>query len=182
MKKIDNIAEKIKKGDLSSFEKLFRHYYQALCGYANTYLNDMDLAEEFVQDVFTILWERREAIDIETSLQSYIYKSVKNKCLMHLRHEKVKKTHAKQLEEMYNSTSNKTAEVSGMFELQDIINKTLNLLPDRCRKIFTMNRFEGLKYKEIAEYMSLSIKTIEADMGRALKVFRDALKDYRMVE
>lgn len=178
MLKDKKLAKRIKQGDLGTFERLFRNYYAPLCGFANKYLEDMDTAEEIVQDVYYVLWEKRDEVDIDTSLKSYIYKSVYNKCLMHIRHEKVKQKHAKEMEYDMYSNNYETKELYNQRELQEIISKTMQKLPERCRNVFRMNRFEGLKYKEIAEILSLSIKTIEADMGKALKVFREALKEY----
>ena len=182
MKDKSDILARIKAGDVKSFENFFRELYPQLCGFANKYLNDIDLAEEFVQDVFYIFWEKRASLKIEVSLKSYIYRTVKNKCLMHIRHLNVVSKHNKALETRslyYNDPVNEAIDEA---ELSHIVEKTMSNLPERCRDIFRMNRFEGFKYKEIAEKLSLSIKTIEADMGKALKAFRESLKDYILID
>ncbi|MBN1180942.1 MAG: RNA polymerase sigma-70 factor [Bacteroidales bacterium] len=182
MKHNNDTLARIKAGDIKAFEIFFRELYPKLCGFANKYLNDIDLAEEFVQDVFYLLWEKRESLSIESSLKSYIYRTVQNKCLMHIRHLHVVSKHSKEVEMSSLQYNEDVTESIDEMELRNIVDKTLAILPERCRNVFRMNRFEGLKYKEIAEKLSLSVKTIEADMGKALKAFRESLKDYILVD
>ena len=179
--KLDILA-RIKGGDIKSFESFFRELYPQLCGFANKYLKDMDLAEEFVQDVFYMLWEKRAGLNIEVSLKSYVYRTVQNKCLMHIRHMNVVSKHSMTMEMQSPQYNDTVSETIDEMELSHIVENTLSGLPERCRNVFRMNRFEGLKYKEIANKLSLSIKTIEADMGKALKAFRESLKDYILVD
>ena len=179
MKKSDwQIFSEIKEGNLVTFENLFRKYYQALCNYANKYVKDLDKAEEVVQELFYKLWEKRDKLDINISLKSYLYRSVYNGCLQYLNHRAIEikyETYYRKQNKEYNSDA---SEAIRLQELSDIINNTLNALPERCRNIFLLNRYEGLKYREIAKKLSLSIKTVEANIGKALKVLRKNLKNY----
>lgn len=169
----------IKNSDIKVFESLFRMIYPALCGYALKILKDPDQAEEIVQEVFYIFWKRRESILINTSLKSYLYKAVHNKCLHFIEHQTVVAKYSKH----YEHTE------TGYYEPEDALQtgelytaykQTLRELPERCRTIFQMSRKYGLKYHEIAEKLSISVKTVEANMGKALKAFRHSLAEYQI--
>lgn len=170
--------EKIQKGDLKTYEKLFRDYYQILCNYSNRFVQDIDEAEEIVQELFYVLWKNRKTLNITVSLNSYLYKSVYNRSLQYLQHKKVERkyeTYAKSQTLNYNPDPSEAVRAG---ELANIIQNTMKSLPDRCRTIFNMSRYEGLKYHEIADKLSISVKTVEANMSKALKMFRVTLKDY----
>lgn len=155
---------------------LFDTHYESLTGYAFTFLNNSDEAEDVVQQVFIHLWENRMTIEIHTSTRSLLYKAVHNNCLNRIKHFNVRKKHA--IETHYagsNVAHNHNLEHK---ELVQRLSLALNTLPDQCRKIFEMSRFEQLKYQEIADQLNLSIKTIENQMGKALKILRLQLKDY----
>jgi RNA polymerase sigma-70 factor (ECF subfamily) len=172
--------KKIQQGNIKEFEKVFRDYYSPLCHFAFRYLKDMDSAEEIVQDLFYMYWKNRERIEITTSLKSYLYQATKNKCLKHIEHKSVEDRYTKEmlLQPNYEGAYSNNIETD---ELNQVIENTLNQLPDRCREIFVLNRFEGFKYQEIADKLSISIKTVEANMGKALKLFRVNLKLYNQL-
>ncbi|MEQ6122221.1 RNA polymerase sigma-70 factor [Reichenbachiella sp. MALMAid0571] len=161
--------------DSNTFESVFRAYYSQLAAFAYQYVSNSDLAEEIVQEMFGNLWEKADNITIKTSLKSYLYGSVRNACLNHLKHQKVKKQH-----EEYEKGKSDYHEIDylELDELQDKIDEALNKLPAKCREIFELSRFEEMKYKEIAQELNISIKTVESQMGRALKVMRDTLGKY----
>lgn len=172
----NTILNHLKKGNLKEFEALFRFYYPILCNYSIRFVKDTSQAEEIVQDLFCQIWENRKKLKIHSSFKSYLYKATYLNSLQYLR----KKGIESKYEEYYkrksdNTTLNNSLEEA---EIQTIIQSTLTNLPERCSKIFKMNRFEGLKYKEIADKLSISVKTVEANMGKALKAFRQNLKDY----
>ncbi len=169
---------KINKGDLATFEQVFRALYPELCAYANRFLKDLDFAEESVQDVFYNLWEKRGKLAVETSLTSYLYRAVKNKCLQSIEHRAVELKYEQYFKRQKDYDDVDASGPVQISELNEIIKKTLDELPPRCSSIFRLNRFEGLRYKEIAQKLSLSVKTVEANMGKALKLFRENLKDY----
>ncbi len=162
----------------SEFEQVFKSHFKALHAYACTILQEEAMAEEMVQQVFFKLWEKREQVNIQQSLNAYLYRSVYNDCLNYLKHKKVKKAH--QSHTLYTSgttTDNVSRNVIAK-ELEEKIADALNQLPEQCRTIFQMSRFEELKYREIADKLNLSVKTVENQMGKALKIMRMQLIEY----
>jgi len=173
----NEIIRGIRQGDIKQFEALFRSSYASLVKYAKTLIKDHDTAEEIVQDLFFRLWQNKEKIKIESSLNGYLFRSVHNRCLHYIEHLKVVERHAQEMSFEQNITAESPSDVLHYKELQAKIAKTIEKLPERCGKIFCMNRFEGLKYSEIAEKLSVSVKTVEANMGKALKEFRKVLTE-----
>jgi RNA polymerase sigma-70 factor (family 1) len=171
------IIGRIRQGDISEFETLFRSSYASLVKYAGTLIRDQDTAEEIVQDLFVRLWQDREKIKIESSLNGYLFRSVHNRCLHHFEHKKVVERHAHEMSFESDLNTEDPSEVLHYKELQEKIAAILEKLPERCGQIFCMNRFEGLRYTEIAEKLSVSVKTVEANMGKALKEFRKAFAE-----
>lgn len=165
----------IRNGDIGQFESLFRSTYTSLVNYARTILKDQDTAEEIVQDLFYVLWRDRKKINIITSLKGYLFRAVYNKSMHYLEHQKVIKRHAGKAATGVSIDTVDPVEVMKYNELHEKIGKIIGKLPERCAKIFCMSRFEGLKYAEIAEELSISVKTVEANMGKALKEFRNEL-------
>jgi RNA polymerase sigma-70 factor (ECF subfamily) len=168
----------IQSGQIPAFEMLFKTHYQPLCRYANTYLKDPDGAEEVVQAAFIGFWEKRAMISIETSLKSYLYRAVRNACLNELKHEQVKQKYLAGQNHEGEKTSAPSDQLAIHEELEVQVRKAIDRLPEQCRLIFTMSRFEELKYQEIADQLSLSVKTVENQMGKALKLMRISLKEY----
>lgn len=170
------LLEDLKKSDSAAFEQLFRLYYQALCVFASRVLQNDDEAEELVQDFFVKFWEKRAQIHIETSLKSYLFRSVKNLCLNQIKHEKIKTQHACHViseAEEYEYRDNFIEP-----DLQKDIEKSIAELPEKRQEIFRLSREEGLKYREIADRLNISVKTVEAQMGLAIKTLREKLKKY----
>lgn len=182
MKLIDSgifLQLRIKSGDLKAFEILFREYYNPLCHFALGFLDDQDTAEEIVQDFFYHFWENRHRIQIYRSLKAYLFGSVKNSSIKYLERQAIRRRYADRI-----LTENNNLLLTGIeteFEARELkseIDKALETLPERSREIFRMNRFEGLKYKEIALKLSVSVKTVEADMTRTLKVLRERIVNF----
>ncbi|HLP74071.1 MAG TPA: RNA polymerase sigma-70 factor [Bacteroidales bacterium] len=171
------IIRRISEGDKGQFESLFRSSYVSLVRYAKVLIKDHDTAEEIVQDLFVKLWQERSKMSIESSLNGYLFRSVHNRCLHFVEHMKVVERYAEEMSKREQSFPENPAEILQYSELQDRVARILEKLPERCGKIFYMNRFEGLKYSEIAEKLSVSVKTVEANMGRALKEFRKELTE-----
>jgi RNA polymerase sigma-70 factor (family 1) len=173
----NDIIGRIRKGDIGQFESLFRSSYVSLVKYSKRLIKDQDTAEEIVQDLFFKLWQDRDKIKIESSLNGYLFRAVHNRCLHHFEHLKVVERHAQEMTtEKYESPEDPVEKLQYK-ELQARIALILERLPERCGQIFMMNRFEGLKYSEIAKKLSVSIKTVESNMGKALKEFRKALSE-----
>jgi RNA polymerase sigma-70 factor (ECF subfamily) len=171
------IARRIRQGDIRQFETLFRSSYISLTRYAGTLIRDLDAAEEIVQDLFFRLWRDKEKFYIESSLNGYLFRAVHNRCLHIIEHKKVVDRHAHEISAEMTQSPEDPQEVLQYKELQLKVARILERLPQRCGKIFCMSRFEGLKYSEIADRLSISIKTVEASMGKALKEFRKALAE-----
>jgi RNA polymerase sigma-70 factor (family 1) len=169
------IIRRIRQGDKGQFESLFRSSYVSLVRYAKKIVKDHDSAEEIVQDLFFRFWQDKEKIRIESSLNGYLFRAVHNRCLHWIEHNRVVEKHAQEIMLMEADNSETPAEIIHYKELQVKIAEILERLPEKCGRIFCMNRFDGLKYSEIAEKLSVSVKTVEANMGRALKEFRKAL-------
>lgn len=161
------------------FEIIFRQYYEGLCRYAGMWIQDPDESEEIVQNTFVRLWEKRESLQIETSIKSYLYKSVYHSALNTIKHRKVKEQylHMKGKEENYSEQDSKHS----LKELESRIEKALEGLPEQCRLIFSMSRFQNLKYREIADILNISVKTVENQMGKALRLMRHNLADFLTV-
>ncbi len=177
MNRETEIIRRIRQGDEGQFESLFRSSYVSLVQYAKSLVRDHDTAEEIVQDFFFRFWQDRKKIMIESSLNGYLFRAIHNRCIHWINHTRVVEKHAREM--TYTSAEN-TENPSDVFqynELQLKIAKIIERLPERCGRIFCMNRFEGLKYAEIAKRLSVSVKTVEANMGKALKEFRRALKE-----
>ncbi|MFD1816771.1 RNA polymerase sigma-70 factor, ECF subfamily [Pseudarcicella hirudinis] len=176
-----DILNEIQQGNERVFEMIFRKYYQSLSNYAFSFLKDMDDSEEIVQGVFLKLWEQRESIEISVSLKSYLYRAVHNTCLNRIKHLKIqdvyKEYNAEFLEETYDSAT----DLLYKNELEKRIADALNKLPEQCRLIFKLSRFEELKYQEIADQLGLSIKTVENQIGKALRIMRTELSDYLII-
>jgi RNA polymerase sigma-70 factor, ECF subfamily len=175
------IQKKIQGGDISEYERVFKKYYQPLCRQAYRYLSDMDLAEDIVQEFFYNFWKNRESFSLKLSFEAYLFQSIKNNSLHYLEHLQVRKQYADRVanEAIGVLPSEELTELS-VLELNKIIEATLKQLPERCSRVFRLNRFEGKKYREIAAMLSISIKTVEADMGKALQRFRETLKEYNI--
>ena len=173
----NEIIKRIRQGDVKQFESLFRSSYVSLVRYATSFVRDHDSAEEIVQDLFFKLWNERDRITIENSLNGYLFRSVHNRCIHLLEHRKVIEKHERETVIGQKRSIESVSEQVQYNELQSSVAKILERLPERCGKIFCMNRFEGLKYNEIAEKLAISVKTVEADMGKALKEFRKALRE-----
>ena len=170
----------IRLGNEPAFEAVFRQYYASLCQYARTFLHDWDDAEEAVQAVFLAVWEKRDSLEITVSLKSYLYRSVHNRCLNRIRHLSVQAEHREQAAYEVEMFQSPEAPMQSMIadELSDRLQEAIQRLPEQCRLIFSMSRFEEMKYQEIADQLGLSIKTVENQIGKALRILRTELADY----
>lgn len=164
--------------DQSNFEHLFKTLFPSLTHFARKYVPDTDTAKEITHDVFLNLWEKRKNIDSSKSLKSYLYTSVYNRCMNYIRDNRKFNRDVQifpVLEQEEQSVPHDHLEEQ---ELESRIIDSMNSLPDRCREIFMLNRFEGNKYAEIAEKMNISVKTVETQMSKALRILREKLADY----
>jgi RNA polymerase sigma-70 factor (ECF subfamily) len=167
------VFKKIKEGDIEAFESLFRLYYEPLCRYAYQWVENMESAEEIVQNLFYILWKERQNLQIFTSVNGYLYRSVKNKSLQYLEHLRVREAYQTMYAENTVTETVSPQEELEYKELEQQIEDTLHHLPERRQKIFRMNRVEGKKYSEIAQELHISVKTVEAEISKTLRELRN---------
>lgn len=178
-----NIDEKeilklLKADDPGTVKQLFYQFYPFLCNAVFRILKDKALAEDLAQDTFFKFWEKRETINIQTSLKAYLRRMAVNEALYYLRKNK-KFQKADGVEPSDLGVTTDTVEEQLLHqELEEKIGAAIKTLPPRCQEVFRLSRFEDLSYKEIAAKLEISIKTVENQMGKALKILRAALKDY----
>ncbi len=154
-------------------EQLFREWFAPLCRFAFRFVPDADDAKGIVHDVFVSLWEKMEQLPADTHFRSYLYTAVRNRCLNHLRDQrKVVPLEAAEAQAAQTEVPIETQELEREIEF------AIQTLPDKCREIFELNRKEGLKYSQIAEQLGISVKTVEAQMSKALAIMRIHLKNY----
>lgn len=168
----------IRNGSEQAFNKAFDLYYSRLCFFADKILHDFDLSRSLVQQVFVDLWIKRSRLQID-SLQSYLYQSVRNASLDVLKH---KKTESKYLATLEKEEAVQLTDLMEDAELADRINRAIQNLPEKCREIFILCRFDELKYAEIAARLNISVKTVEMQISIALKKLRKELSDYQTIQ
>lgn len=171
----------LKKGDETAFEKVFKTYFNSLYNYACTILKNESAAEEVVQQVFFKIWEKREMLPDETMLKAYLYRAVHNESLNSIKRQKVRAGYQMYALRSTEQYAGNAASKVNMAALQHELHKAMNCLPEQCRTIFQMSRFEDKKYKEIADELNISPKTVENQMGKALKILRTKLADFLLL-
>lgn len=173
------LVERFIGGDERAFESLFKKHYQMLIKVGLFLLNDAEQTEEVVHDVFLNIWQKRDNVNVEASFKNYLITAVRNRCFNHLKAKK-KTTSIDDdeswAEELVADTGADT--IAQVKEVGKAIEEAVDRLPEQCRIIFQLSRYEGMSYKEIAEALDLAPKTVENQIGRALKVLRAELKDY----
>jgi RNA polymerase sigma-70 factor, ECF subfamily len=174
-----HFIELLAKRDESAFETIFKDNFKKLQSYAITIVGDENVAEEMVQNVFFKLWDRSEKINILSSIAAYLYRAVYNESCNYLKHQKVKQSFLNYSKHAMSDISTEKASKKVLVtELEQRIKNALNDLPEQCRTVFQLSRFEELKYQQIADTLGVSIKTVEAQMGKALRIMRVKLVDY----
>jgi len=166
----------IRTGRENAYARLFNEYYRPLSVFASTYINDLESAKEIVQDLFVYLYENRKSLVITTSLKSYLFQSVRNRCLNYIKHLKVERKHHQQIAHDEQSTEDLHAKIAET-ELEYRIFQIVSKLPPKCQEVFQMRRVNGIKNKEIADLLHISIRTVETQISNALKVLREKLGD-----
>ena len=168
------------------FATLFERYKEPFTSFANSYIRDIAAAEDIYVEAMMLYWEKRQDLAADTNIPAYILTAVKNKALNHLRHVDVKTEVEVQLfnhtarELNFRISSLESCDPTELFslEMQEIISRTLNDLPEQTRLVFFKSRYENKSNREIAEELGISLKTVEFHITKALKVFREKLKDY----
>jgi RNA polymerase sigma-70 factor (family 1) len=172
-----NLLQEVANGDFAAFENLFKQYYQALCAHALSYTGSHAAAEDAVSEVFARIWEKRGQLNVETSVKSYLYRSVGNQCIDALRKSYHKKTLLAEgmAAFQHHAGTDNTAALAETKELAQQIEAAIRRLPKQCGIVFRLSRDAGLKYQEIAAQLNISVKTVETQMGRAFKALRKAV-------
>lgn len=167
-------VERLRQGDTQAFDAIFRTWYGPLVGTAERMLRDRAVAEELVQDVMLELWRRRETLAPGSSPQAYLFQATRNRVLNHLRHLKIAQRSEPEIQSESAPASSADEAVVAQ-EVSVAVQHAIQSLPDRCREVFELSRVHGLKYSEIASQLGISVKTVEAQMGKALRTLRERL-------
>ncbi len=181
------LINSIKEGNQKSFELVFKTYYARLCTFAFGYTKQMETAEDLVKDVFVNIWNNHKKLEIKTSVSAYLFRSVKNACINYLERDKNRKLlsidELKQQEIKIAEPLSTDYPISKILasELEDRIHTEIEKLPESCREVFKLSRFEGLSHKKIAEKLQISENTVKVQIYRALSKIKDALDSGSML-
>lgn len=162
----------------TQFDEIYVSYFSRMRRFAREYVLFDEDAENIVQDVFLLLWEKKDVLKVQVSLISYLFSLVKNRCLDYLRHQVVAEEFKQELSVKLSALEHLDQTFGSEEEIERIVKNAIDNLPERCREIFIKNRIDGKKYREIADELQLSVNTVENQMGIALKRLRMSLKDY----
>jgi RNA polymerase sigma-70 factor (ECF subfamily) len=179
------LFNRIRNDDFIAFETLFKKYYKSLCIYAEYYVGESEMAKEIVSDFFLKIWENRSNIQINSSVKNYCYTSIQNQSLKYLEHLKVLKKYREYAEGRLKHIQF-VESITGDYPLANLISKeiveeietSINNLPEKCKEIFMLSRFEDMSYEDIATKLTISINTVRTQMSRALEKLRISLSEY----
>ena len=161
----------------STIDLIFRKHYTFLCRSVYRIISDTQITEDLVQDVFYELWKKRAQIKITTSLRAYLKRAALNKALNYIRDQKIDFRNAPEKEGLMSKESSVVQELAAA-NLQQQIDQAIDSLPERCRLVFVLSRFEEMSYQQIADHLNISIKTVENQISKALKSLRVALAEH----
>jgi len=180
-----NIISGIKARDLKTFEELFFNYHGRLVLFANKFVGDIQVSRDLVQDAFVILWDKADQLDIKQSPKAYLYQAVKNSCFNYNRHLTIKQSAEAEIESRIAELEKQVYQNSNSpyfslieLELEEKIAEVIENMPDKCKEVFKLSRFEHLKNKEIAAKLDISVKMVEKHISKALIILRRDLSDY----
>jgi len=172
-----SLLNRLKSDDETAMRDIFYQYHASVHQTIVRIVVESNTAEDLVQDLFFRFWEKRHQLDIQGELGPYLRRMAVNEGLGYLR--KNKKYSIEDIDNQYELSSESTSDSLQLHnDLQQALDEAMTHLPPKCRTVFSLSRFEGLSYREIGEQMNISIKTVENQMGKALKVMRSLLKDY----
>jgi RNA polymerase sigma-70 factor, ECF subfamily len=160
---------RIREGDEAAFESLFRAFAPGLCAFVARYVGSRAVGEELVQDLFLRVWQKRAELSVEQGVATYLYTAARNRAINYLRHE-ARAAGSTAVIGHIDASQPSEGELLELLDLHDAIER----LPARCRLIFTLSRQHDMTYAEIARSLGLSVKTVEVQMGRALKALRSS--------
>jgi RNA polymerase sigma-70 factor (ECF subfamily) len=168
------LLSRLARGDEAAYDAIFRAWYAPLVRATQAIVREPAVAEELVQDAMLELWRRRQALDAEGSPQAYLFRATRNRALNHLRHLAVQRKSAAMLRDDEGRDASAPEELVAQ-ELEVAVKEAIAALPPRCREVFELSRERGLKYAEIADALGVTVKAVEANMGRALRILRTRL-------
>lgn len=175
---------RFKDGDHLAFEQIFKSNNKQLVNFCNHFISDIDKSKNLAQEAFVNLWLNRQKIETFNGIKAFLYTYARSGCLNYIRHRKVvskyENLQLQQKEDSINSEVLESFDFNSLefIELEELIMKSIHDLPDQCRKVFMLSRFEGKKNREIAEDLNITIKSVEANITRALKSLRADLSEY----
>lgn len=179
------LIKDLEKGHDAAYEFIFESYYEPLCLYAKKIVYDLDTAEDIVHNTLCKLWLKRESLGLKVSVKSFLYRSVYNASLNHIRHKQIEE---KYVQEKYYQYLDQEEILSPQRELEIMneelgkqIETAINSLPEKCREVFKLSRISGLKNREIAEELDVSINTVQTQLSIGLKRLRQALGEQRFL-
>lgn len=158
--------------DKVEFELLFKEHYPGMVLFANRFIQDRDAAKDIAQQVFINIYEKKDSLNISGSIKGYLFQATKNRALNYIKQKKVQEKHKTNFKAL-NPDIAEENDALELAQLSEAINELIENLPPKCQLIFKMNRFEGKKNKVIAEELSISIRTVETQISKALKLLRE---------
>jgi len=171
----------LQKGNDQAIDVLFRRHYSFVCQAVYRILKDGNTAEDIAQEVFFGLWKKRETLNITLSVKAYLKRAAVNKSLNFIRDQKIKFDDKEEQLPILTSSQSTTQQELEAEDLQKKIDEAIDSLPEKCRLVFTLSRFEEMSYQEIADHLGISIKTVENQISKALKVLRTKLGPFMSV-
>ncbi len=179
------LVKNIKDGDDIAFKILYNKYFPRLYYFVYEFVRMDDIAENIVHDTFAVFWEKRQTLQEDLNVSSYLFSIARNNCLYRLREKRYKnkiftsgRITPNELEQNLRTLATIDTTIFTFNEIEQIIEETLKGLPPQCKKVFILSRFEGMKNREIAEELNITTKAVEGHITRSLKKFKIALKDY----
>ena len=169
------LIKKLKQGEVEAYEYLFSEYYEWLCNYIFRISANRNLSKDIVQEVMVRLWEKKKQLSINGSIKGYLFRACHNQFLQHIRKEKKQPDLLDKVrwDTIYDSYFEKKEDDAYMKSALMKLEELIDMLPPKCKQIFIMNKLERRKYREIAQDMGISVKTVENQMSKALRIIRE---------
>lgn len=182
--KEDIVLKQLKAGDEKGYHYLFSNYYAPLCRIANFYIGNAHVAENLVEDLISHLWEHRSTLEVKSSLKGYLFTAIRNRCRNYIKQaSNIYETNLSVFTDKMPDFALPTMESSGLItlvgqELDEKIKDCVKNLPDECRNVFCLSRYENMKYKEISAAVGISVNTVQYHIKNALATLRVELREY----